>query len=84
MEGDGILSVSEIVSVNSMAFDQQKYIQEFNKENYDRVEFNIPKGRKKELKQFAKSKGRSVSEVIVEALESYYDINLSKYGDFDP
>lgn len=84
MEGDGILSASIKMGVSAVAFDQQKYIQEFNKENYDRVEFNIPKGRKKELKQFAKSKGRSVSEVIVEALESYYSINLSKYGDFDP
>lgn len=67
-----------------MAFDQTKYKNDFNKENYDRIEFTIPKGRKNELRQFAKSKGRSVSEVIVEALESYYNINLSKYGDFDP
>lgn len=67
-----------------MAFDQQKYIRDYTKENYDRIEFLVPKGRKAEFKQFAKSKGRSVSEVIVEALESYYNINLSKYGDFDP
>lgn len=66
-----------------MAFDQIKYIQDFNKENYDRVEFNVPKGRKAELKRFAKNKGRSMTELVIEALESYYKINLSKYGDFD-
>lgn len=80
MEGDGILIVSEIVSVNSMAFDQQKYIDEFNKENYDRLSIRIPKGKKVVLTELSKSKGgQSINSLIIEALEAYYDINLSKF-----
>lgn len=80
MEGDGILIVSKIVSVNSMAFDQQKYIDEFNKENYDRLSIRIPKGKKAVLTELSKSKGgQSINSLIIEALEAYYDINLSKF-----
>lgn len=80
MEGDGILIVSKIVSVNSMAFDQQKYIDEFNKENYDRLSIRIPKGKKTVLTELSKSKGgQSINSLIIEALEAYYDINLSKF-----
>ena len=84
MEGDGILVVSSNRGVTEMAYDKIKYNNGFNKENYDRIEFIVPKGRKPELKQFAKSKGRSVSEIVVEALETHYHINLSQYGDFEP
>lgn len=82
MKGSGILKASQKMDVSGMAFDQQKYIREFTKENYDRIEFLVPKGRKNEVKQFAKLRGKSVTEFVVEALESYYRINLSKYGDF--
>lgn len=81
-KGSVILKTSQKMDVSSMAFDQQKYIREFTKENYDRIEFLVPKGRKNEVKQFAKLRGKSVTELVVEALESYYRINLSKYGEF--
>ena len=80
MEGDGILIVSKVVSVSSMAFDQQKYIDEFNKENYDRLSIRIPKGKKDVLTELSKSKGgQSINSLIIEALEAYYDIDLSKF-----
>lgn len=65
-----------------MAFNSNAYKSEFAKANYDRVEFTVPKGRKADLKSFANAHGKSMTEFIVEALESYYKINLSKYGEF--
>lgn len=68
------------MDVSGMAFDQKKYIDEFNKENYDRISIRIPKGKKDELTKLAKQKGgRSVNRLIIEALESYYGIDLSKF-----
>lgn len=68
-----------------MAFDQSKYIAEFRKENYDRIEILIPKGSKTILKKIAMdhnildSKGKvSVSRMIVEAVEQIYEVDLSK------
>lgn len=38
-------------------FNQAKYIQKFQKENYDRCIFNVPKGRKAVIEAHWKSKG---------------------------
>lgn len=38
-------------------FNQAKYIQQFQKENYDRYIFNVPKGKKKEIIEHYKRKG---------------------------
>lgn len=38
-------------------FDQAKYIQQYQKEKYDRCIFNLPKGQKKELEKHWRSKG---------------------------
>lgn len=61
-----------------MAFDQIGYIAEYNKANYDVVRATVPKGKGKEIKAFAKSQGKSVSQLIVEALETCYRLDLSK------
>ena len=68
-----------------MAFDQTKYITGFIKENYDRVEVKIPKGKKELLKKIAQEnnfvddKGRvSVSRLIIEAIEEKYGVDLGK------
>lgn len=60
-----------------MAFDQIKYIADYNKEKYDRVEFRVPKGRKSDIQELAKREGKSVAEVVVYAIEKTYGINLS-------
>lgn len=60
-----------------MAFDQIKYINEFNKDKYDAITFRIPKGRKEDVKAVAKAEGKSLNEIIVFALEKTYGINLS-------
>ena len=49
-------------------FDQMKYQNEYNKQNYDRIEFITPKGRKAVIKEAAKAAGQSVSEYINQAI----------------
>lgn len=68
-----------------MAFDQSKYIADFIKENYDRIDVKIPKGKRAILKEIATkqnitdNRGRiSVSRLFVEAVEEKYKIDLSK------
>lgn len=50
-------------------FDQIKYQNEYNKQNYDRVTFMVPKGKKDVIKESAKVKGESMSEYIWKAVQ---------------
>lgn len=59
-----------------VAFDQNKYVQEYNKENYDRIVLTVHKGKKQELKEFAKTQDLSVSELIRRALWQVYKIQI--------
>lgn len=61
-----------------MAFDQNAYKTDFQRENYDRVVALIPKGKGKAIKEYASSQGKSVSQVIIEALEAHCRLDLSK------
>ena len=61
-----------------MAFDKVKYDNDFTRENYDRLSVNIPKGKKAVLQKEAADRGISVTALIVEALEGYFHIDLSK------
>ena len=61
-----------------MAFDQNKYINDFHRQNYDVIRALIPKGKKEDIKKLSKTKGVSVSQLIVEALEKQHKIDLSK------
>lgn len=45
-------------------FDQNKYIHEFKKKNYDRIEVLVPKGQKAIIKEKAASLGQSMNEFI--------------------
>lgn len=51
-------------------FNQIKYQNEFNKANYDRVEVNMPKGKKAIVKETAAAAGQSVSEYINQAIDA--------------
>lgn len=62
----------------NVAFDQVKYINDYNKASYDVIRAIVPKGKGKEIKEYAKSQGKSVSQIIVEALEEQYKLDLSK------
>lgn len=48
---------------------QQKAVNKYMKENYDRVNLTLPKGYKKELSQAAKDRGLSVNAFIKEVLD---------------
>ena len=50
-------------------FNQTKYIAEYNKKNYDRIELKVPKGLKAIWQEKAKSAGMSLTEYIVKKLE---------------
>ena len=51
-------------------FNQIKYQNEFNKANYDRVEVNMPKGKKAIVKEAAAAAGQSVSQYITQAIDA--------------
>lgn len=68
-----------------MAFNQQQYITDYVKANYDQVMVKVPKGKKAILKQLATDhnitddRGKvSVNRLIIEAVEEKYGVDLSK------
>lgn len=54
----------------SEQFNQIKYIDEYNKQNYDKVQFRVPKGQKDRIKAAADKAGMSLSAFINEAIEA--------------
>nr|DAP05357.1 MAG TPA: hypothetical protein [Caudoviricetes sp.] len=64
--------------VSEMAFDANKYKNQYEKDNYDRILILVPKGKKADIKERAEELGISVSELIVRALEKMYLLDLSK------
>lgn len=61
-----------------MAFDSNAYKQEFNRQNYERVPFDVPKGKRDEIKALAKQEGLSVNDLLKSALLIAYGLDLSK------
>ncbi len=61
-----------------MAFDQSQYANEYTRQNYDRLQALVPKGKGKEVKALANAQGKSVSQIIVEALEAHWGIDLGR------
>ena len=51
-----------------MAFEQFKYQNDYNKEKYDRIPINVPKGQKELIKTYATLKGYSSINAYVVAL----------------
>lgn len=51
-------------------FDPVKYKNDFQKEKYDRIIVNVPKGRKEEIVRYAKKQGyNSLNAFVVQAIE---------------
>lgn len=46
--------------------------------NYDQIAFRVPKGNKTALQLEAAKRGKTMNEIIVEALEAQYGLDLSK------
>lgn len=55
---------------------QQKATQKYNKNNYDRLELVIPKGKKDELKQVAKDNGDTVNTYIIKCINNMVGCEL--------
>ena len=47
----------------------QRAVNKYMKENYDRVNLTMPKGKKDEYKAFAESRGMSLTAYIVKLIE---------------
>lgn len=58
-------------------FNQYKYIADFKRENYDRLEVLLGKGNKKKLKELSKKSGSTVNQLVVTAVEEKYKIDLT-------
>ncbi len=65
-------------------FNQNQYINDFQKEKYERVALQVYKGNREKLRELAvrlnirDEKGKvSVNKLIINALEKTYDIDLS-------
>ena len=59
-------------------FNQAKYIQEYQKEKYDRCIFNVPKGQRKIIEEHWKSKGyKSLNTYINDLIAK--DMNGNKH-----
>ena len=59
-----------------MAFDKSSYNSDFAKARYDRIAFQVAKGRAQELKDYAKAQDKSVNALILEALWRCYRLDL--------
>lgn len=54
-----------------MTFNQQKYIQEYNKKNYSRFLVDLPKKDKEELDRMLKEDGMSKANFLKIAIDRY-------------
>lgn len=54
-------------------FNQIQYQNEYNKKNYDRMSILLPKGKKEQVKQRAKSKNQSVNSYINELIDTDFE-----------
>lgn len=52
-------------------FNQIKYQAEYNKQHYDTVAINVPKGARTKIKECAKAENLSVTKYILKTIEFY-------------
>lgn len=52
-------------------FNASKYRNDFIKQNYDRVNLTLPKGKKEQIKAAATAAGMSLNEFINAAIDAY-------------
>jgi hypothetical protein len=64
-----------------MAFDKVEYDKEYARENYDVIRATVPKGKRRIVRECADKRGISVSQLVVQALEECYELDLSKDRD---
>lgn len=75
---DGYNCGIQMNEVDAMAFDQTKYITQWEKENCEQIKIRVPKGKRDILKKTAEAHNLSVSKMFLEAIEEKYGVDLSK------
>lgn len=60
-----------------MSFDQNKYVNQYNKDNYSSITFYISKGKKRFIKERSDEIGIPVKKLIFRALEQQYHIKFT-------
>ncbi len=55
-----------------------EYQNEYNQKNYFKVALRIPKDKKEILQELAKLEKTSMNKLIINAVERYYGVDLSK------
>lgn len=60
---------------------QQKAVHKYVKNNYDRMEITVPKGRKEEIKAFAAAQGETVNSFINRLINEAMGISDSNKGE---
>jgi len=50
----------------------------WERDNLERVAFNVPKGKKEVLKETAAKHNRNINQTIIASLENQYGIDLGK------
>lgn len=48
---------------------QQRAVQKYVKNNYDRVVLTLPKGKREEIRKYAELSGKSLNAFIIQAIE---------------
>lgn len=59
---------------------QQRAVHKYVKDNYDRMELTVPKGRKAEIKAIAESRGQSVNAFVNEAIDAALTGSVAQPG----
>ena len=49
---------------------QYEYINNFNRQNYDRITIMLPKGKKEHIKQIASQNGESINSLVNKLLQN--------------
>lgn len=63
-------------------FNQSKYIQQYTKENYDRVVLQLPKGQRERIKAKAKENGLSMNAWISQLINDKLSDNMGGVIEF--
>lgn len=78
-----IINVGVIMQADLPKWKQNKYeyTAQWQKENLEQLKFNVPKGKKAELKALAERENTTVKGLFSQALEAKYGINLDRKKD---
>ena len=69
-EADVFAAPGEGADYMAVSKAQQRAVHKYVKDNYDRMELTVPKGRKAEIKAIAESRGQSVNAFVNEAIDA--------------